>query len=232
MPSVKEFNRFLMIAGMALTVNILLFTGLPNILPENDADTGIQSIQGVDFLRQPPEKDMAEKKSAHEEPPPPEPPRVVPKKTITPVTPQPSPQLNMQLPSFDFDVSPDMTAGVPVSAPPAPAPTPSAAPAASFKEFYGMDEVDQAPVATEKSRPAYPYRARRLNLNGEVDIKFMVDSSGRVSQVTVLRATPPKLFDQSVRKAVSNWRFAPGKVRGRPVNTWVTTTIVFRIDSL
>ena len=102
----------------------------------------------------------------------------------------------------------------------------------ALQDFYGMNDVDQAPVATLKTRPVYPYRARRLNLDGEVDIKFLVDTTGRVSRITILRAAPPGLFNESVLKALSAWRFAPGKVKGRPVNTWVTTTIAFRIDDL
>jgi protein TonB len=141
----------------------------------------------------------------------------------------PAAQPQMQLPAFDLAVStPDMAMGVPVAAPQAP--SPAAAPA--FKEYYGMQEVDQVPIATLKPRPVYPYRARRLNLDGEVDVKFMVDASGQVSRISVLRSSPPDLFDDSVVAALSGWRFTPGKVKGRPVNTWVTTTIAFRIDDL
>lgn len=120
-----------------------------------------------------------------------------------------------------------MAMGVPVAAPVA-----NAAPGPALKDNYGMQEVDQVPVATLKPRPVYPYRARRLNLDGEVDVKFLVDTGGRVSRISILRSAPPKIFNNSVVTALSSWRFSPGKVKGRPVNTWVTTTIAFRINDL
>ena len=220
-------QRFLLIAAMTLVVNLLLFAGLPNILPKTAIPTSIEQVRSVDFLREPPrsERTIREKMP---EPTAPEPARVVPHKTATAIEKSIPQQVSMQLPSFDIDAPPVMNLGVPV-----PQPVESAAsPLAISKEYYGMEDVDQPPVVTIKSRPVYPYRARRLNLEGEVDVTFLVDTQGRVSRITIVRATPTKVFDQSVLQAVASWRFDPGTVGGRPVNTWVTTTIAFRMDDL
>ena len=84
-------------------------------------------------------------------------------------------------------------------------------------------------MAVSKTQPAYPYRARRLNLDGEVRVKFLVDDRGHVSDIRILEADPPDIFNSSVIRAVSTWRFVSGRVYGKPVATWVTTTIVFRM---
>ncbi len=97
------------------------------------------------------------------------------------------------------------------------------------RDSYDQREVSQRPVVTYKQHPLYPYRARRLRLNGEVEVKFLVDTRGRVSRISIERATPPHLFNDSVLAALPQWRFAPGRVDGAPVNTWVTTTLVFRV---
>jgi periplasmic protein TonB len=228
MQRAREFNLFFWVAVLSLMVNVMLFTGLPNLLPKATMPSDLESIQTVDFLREPPGRETVRHPEQPEKPPP-EPPRVVPQPNINPISEQPPVQPRMEMPAFDLAVStPDMTLGVPVAAPP------DASPAAMpvLKDHYGMEEVDQVPVATLKPRPVYPYRARRLNLDGEVDVKFLVDTTGQVSRISILRSSPPDLFDDSVLAALSAWRFSPGAVRGRPVNTWVTTTIAFRIDDL
>ncbi|BBO85462.1 hypothetical protein DSCO28_60280 [Desulfosarcina ovata subsp. sediminis] len=229
MQRVREFNRYLLVAVLSLMANGVLFTGLPNLLPKVRIETDLETIQAVDFLSDPPGR-QTERQPDRPEAPPPEPPRVIPQPTMHPTHEQPLSHLQMEMPAFDLAVgTPDMALGVPVAAPPTEAP---AAAMPVLKDNYGMEEVDQVPMATSKSRPVYPYRAKRLNLDGEVDVRFMVDTSGQVSRISILRSTPPALFNDSVLAALSTWRFSPGTVQGRPVNTWVTTTIVFRIDEL
>jgi protein TonB len=222
----RETNRWLSIMALAVLVNILLFAGLPNMLSRETVPTDTEPVQAVDFLRDKPGRREAPPKEKPPEPPP-EPPRVVPRQVSK--APSPSvrtPQMNM--PDFDFDVSPDMRLGVPVAAPRAPV---AAAPQPTpLKAFYGLKEVDQTPVATMKTKPPYPYRARRLRLNGKVDVRFLVDAKGRVERISILRADPPDVFDRSVLQTLSTWRFSPGTVSGRPVNTWITTTIVFKLE--
>lgn len=221
--AMKNLNRFVLIAAMALGVNILLFTGLPNLLPKAAAPTDFEQIRSVDFIRHQPGQKQVEKRSRPEEPPP-KPTRQLAGKTAETTRPQMTKQLQMPMPNFDIDIMPGINMGVAVQPPVEAAPPAKAA--------YGLNEVDQIPTASMKARPVYPYRARRLNIEGEVDVKFLVNGNGRVSRVTIERASPPNLFEKSVIQALGKWRFIPGKVDGRPVNTWVTTTIVFKMDNL
>jgi protein TonB len=218
---VSETKRFFQITGLTVAINILLFTGLPNLLPKQVVDSDVETIQAVHFLREVRSHRLREKQKPPEEQKPPEPP-VAPRRAFHAMSQSTAEPLTMEMPEFQFDLAADLAGGIPVSAPSDVA----------LKDFYGMLEVDQAPVATLKPRPVYPYRARRLNLDGEVDVKFLVDTAGRVSRISVLRAVPKGLFGDSVIRALSSWRFKPGRVKGRPVNTWVTTTIAFRIDDL
>lgn len=220
-----NFKRLTLITAATLAVNLLLFTGLPNLLSRHSADNTIEHVQVVEFIRQKQGHHTAEEKSAPEKQKPPEPHRVVPRRAVNPLAQPTHQQLKLDLPTLNLDLPTDVAMGVAVDAPKVPA-------QAALKDYYGMKDVDQAPVASLKTRPAYPYRARRLNLDGEVDVKFLVDTTGRVSRISILRAEPSGLFEDSVLRALASWRFAPGKVKGRPVNTWVTTTIAFRIDDL
>ena len=228
MQRVRDLNHIFLVAVLSLIVNGMLFTGLPNLLPKVRRKADLESVQTVDFLREPPGRQTEQPPDRPEDEPPPEPPRVLPQRTLDPINEQTPLQPRMEMPAFDLATStPDMSMGVPVEAPAAQAPV-----MPSLKAHYGMAEVDQVPVATLNPRPVYPYRARRLNLDGEVDVKFLVDANGRVSRISILRSSPPDLFDDSVVAALSAWHFSPGKVQGRPVSTWVTTTIEFRMDDL
>jgi len=120
---------------------------------------------------------------------------------------------------------------------PAPSAEPSAAPAVAGQSVmpdepaaYEQTMVDAIPTAMSQERPEYPYRARRMNITGEVEIRFLVNREGAVSDLQILRADPDGIFEESVRKAVDTWRFTPGMKNGRPVATWMRTTINFEIE--
>lgn len=95
---------------------------------------------------------------------------------------------------------------------------------------FNSDEVDQQPQSVATMQPMYPYRAKRLGIEGEVQIRFLVDRTGKTSQVKILKATPPGEFDTTVEKTVTKWKFKPAVKDGRTVETWVETTIVFELN--
>lgn len=104
--------------------------------------------------------------------------------------------------------------------------------APSFQGKFDQTEVDTVPMATAKTHPAYPYQAKRLNLSGEVRVKFLVTRDGTVSQVEIISAEPKQIFNKSVIRAVSSWRFRPGKIDGKAVDTWMETSIIFNINEM
>lgn len=99
-----------------------------------------------------------------------------------------------------------------------------------LKDQYGMGELDSPLTPLVKIPPMYPMRAKRRGIEGWVRIRFQVDRRGRVNLPEVLEADPEKVFDSSVIKCVEQWRFKPGTVQGRAVNTLVETTIRFELE--
>jgi protein TonB len=63
-----------------------------------------------------------------------------------------------------------------------------------------------------------------------VRVRFLVQTDGTVSQVSVLESDPPDVFDQAVLDAVGGWRFEPGVLGGEPVAAWMVTPIVFDLS--
>ena len=70
-----------------------------------------------------------------------------------------------------------------------------------------VTEKDLRAAATQKVEPEYPAVARQIRLIGEVQLEIVVDPSGDVEKVTVVRGntllTGPSL--QAIRK----WKFKP-----------------------
>ncbi|HET6435393.1 MAG TPA: energy transducer TonB [Xanthomonadaceae bacterium] len=87
-----------------------------------------------------------------------------------------------------------------------PAQTAAARPSASAS--------DLRPISTPA--PRYPTEAYRAGTSGEVQVEFTVAADGSVSDVRVVRANPPRVFDREAVSAVKRWRFQP---IGAPVTT-------------
>jgi protein TonB len=78
--------------------------------------------------------------------------------------------------------------------------------------------------------PVYPPKALSRGQEGEVRVRFTVDTAGRVAAAQVVSATPPDVFDQAAVDAVRKWRFEPVMRDGRPIEASIATTIRFRPD--
>lgn len=94
---------------------------------------------------------------------------------------------------------------------------------------YGQGEIDGKLVALKHAQPEYPASARRRNIEGWVKVRFIVNTHGRPEQIKVLSADPKDVFEASVERAVSGWRFRPGTVNGEVVRVLVEQTIRFRL---
>jgi len=74
--------------------------------------------------------------------------------------------------------------------------------------------------------PAYPESARAKRLSGTVVVEFVIDTTGKVGTVRVLKSSPP--FDEPAMRAVRQWRFKPTVLYGWPVSVMKTAAIEFR----
>ena len=109
-------------------------------------------------------------------------------------------------------------AELPVAAPiaaPAPAPVPvvaAEAPPASPPEQVAVAAPPEPPGLRPLSRdpPRFPERALRNGIGqSHVQARLWVTPEGKVDQVDILEATPPGIFEDEVRRALSLWTFEP-----------------------
>ncbi|RLA96238.1 MAG: hypothetical protein DRG69_01440 [Deltaproteobacteria bacterium] len=207
---------------LSLFINLLIFSSMPFLLQgEVRVSRGPLPEEGIRVHLRPPPPPAPSPPPKGPEELPQSPkrlkvPRVCPK---VPVESRP-PQLELDPPAFALEITPELAQGISLSPPP-PAPS---------EVTFEAEEVDEVPVPVEQPKPIYPLRARRAGVEGFVKVRFLVDRRGRVGEVEVLEASPEGYFERAAQDAVRRWRFVPGKVRGRPVETWVAVTIRFRLE--
>src|SRR5262249_43831844 len=63
--------------------------------------------------------------------------------------------------------------------------------------------------------PVYPPEALRRQLEGWVDLEFVVDRAGRPRDLAVVQATPTGRFEQAALDAVAKYRYEPFSRDGR-----------------
>jgi TonB family protein len=76
--------------------------------------------------------------------------------------------------------------------------------------------------------PTYPYSMRVAGLEGVVTLDFVIDTQGVPRNVYVVESNNPWLERPAI-DAVLKWRFKPGRVEGRPVNTRARQAITFQL---
>lgn len=86
----------------------------------------------------------------------------------------------------------------------------------------------EPPRLLREVRADYSDEARRANITGEVVLEIVVRSNGTVGDVKVLRGLPMGLSDRAI-DAVKQWRFAPARMKGTPVDVVVEVGVEFKL---
>ena len=93
--------------------------------------------------------------------------------------------------------------------------------------FYSARDLDEQPRALREIVPDYPSDADRRRLSGKVRLQLKLEADGRVSDIGIVSASPPGVFDESAIKAFRAARFAPAQKNGRPVRALVVIEVVY-----
>ncbi len=81
--------------------------------------------------------------------------------------------------------------------------------------------------------PRYPSRALKNGVEGWVQVRFHIDTSGKPSNIEVVESEPEQTFDDAAVKSVKKWRFSPARNQstGEAVpSTLVSTKVQFRLN--
>ena len=113
-----------------------------------------------------------------------------------------------------------------VSMPAVAAPT-AAITSAVDLTYYSVRELDVQPRALREIIPDYPADADRQRLSGKVRVLLKLEADGRVSDVGIVSAMPPGVFEEATLEAFQNVRFAPAQKNGLPVRARVLIEVVY-----
>lgn len=79
------------------------------------------------------------------------------------------------------------------------------------KRVYQLEESQEYPEPVRRVNPRYPLEAAQRGLFGYVNVRFLVDETGRVQVVDTIDAYPKNVFERSAVQAVKRWRYQPSE---------------------
>jgi protein TonB len=116
-----------------------------------------------------------------------------------------------------------------VATSPAEAPIPNrsiAAPQAGPVELAS----ELAVACPERQPPRYPPDARRRRQQGTVVLRVALDSTGQVSDVSVVSSSGSRVLDDAGVEAIRHWRCIPAERDGHPVGAIATQALEFVLE--
>ncbi len=79
-------------------------------------------------------------------------------------------------------------------------------------------------------QPPYPSAKRREGVGGRVTVRVLIGADGHVKAVESVRVDDPAFFEATRDQALKKWRFLPETLDGKPVESWKTLSVVFKMD--
>ncbi len=76
----------------------------------------------------------------------------------------------------------------------------------------------------------YPKEAYDREIQGRVYVKFLVDKTGDIDSVQILRSKDPFLDAEALRIVSTFPKFTPGKMDGNPIDQWMALPIMFKMS--
>ena len=96
---------------------------------------------------------------------------------------------------------------------------------------YDENQVERAVEVLRKPELRYPESLRSVNVEGVVQMHFIVGADGRVEPGSIeVISSPHKLFSDAVRTALLNTRYRPAEAGGHPVRQLVEQSFSFKLD--
>jgi protein TonB len=84
---------------------------------------------------------------------------------------------------------------------------------------------------TRRIDPVYPPASRRMDEQGSVRLRVMVDERGRPQEVQVAQSSGFPRLDAAAVSAVERWVFAPAVQDSVAVPAWTQVSVVFRLTA-
>ena len=88
----------------------------------------------------------------------------------------------------------------------------------------------QRPELLHSVQPAYPESARKEKLEGITVVKTVIDEQGTVRDPEIATSSGHEVLDRAAVDAVSQWKFKPATLKGKPVAVVYSITVRFATE--
>ena len=149
-------------------------------------------------------------------------PPVEPEPHVPPETPPTAqqPVVEVPLPEIPPMTTPVETITVPPATEVPPGAEPSTAPVMEAKSLS----------VTRRVEPVYPPASRRLDEQGAVRLRVLVDERGRPREVQIAKSSGFDRLDEAAVTAVRRWQFSPAMRESRAVTAWTQVNVLFQLN--
>ena len=103
------------------------------------------------------------------------------------------------------------------------------------KIFKSVEQMPQFPGGDAalmeyiESHIQYPPTYAEIHVQGKVVVQFVVDKTGEIGEVKVVRSVDKDLDDEAVRVVKTLPKFIPGRQNGQAVSVWYTLPVTFKL---
>jgi len=96
----------------------------------------------------------------------------------------------------------------------------------SSSETYDSDLIE----LLTKSKPVYPENARLKNLEGIVELYLLIDTTGHVKKVNLIKSSGSQELDYEAQAYSSNLIFKPIIIENQPVVKWIKWKVNYKLE--
>jgi protein TonB len=90
---------------------------------------------------------------------------------------------------------------------------------------YAARDLDVYPQPLNRIEAVYPQTALAGGIGGSVTLLLLIDESGRVTDVSVVDASPQDVFEESALQALAATAYSPAQKNGRAVRSRILVKI-------
>ena len=84
-------------------------------------------------------------------------------------------------------------------------------------------------IAIKREYPEYPESELRRRREATVVVRYVIGKDGWIKELNILQHAKEAAFDESVLKALREWRFVPLMKDGRPIEVVHEVTVIFQL---
>jgi protein TonB len=91
-------------------------------------------------------------------------------------------------------------------------------------------DAELDPRFIDRLKPPYPLAEQREGREGSVTLRVLIGADGRVKAADKVKATTDGFFRAAQRQALSQWRFKPATLDGKPIESRKLMTLRFELN--